>query len=95
MHRKICHIIFIVIMLSVFQSCKEETKYRIGVSQCSNDDWRTKMNEEIQREIMFHPEATVEIRSANDTMKSRLPTYAILPITVSISSSPLQMRPMP
>ncbi len=72
MHRKICHIIFIVIMLSVFQSCKEETKYRIGVSQCSNDDWRTKMNEEIQREIMFHPEATVEIRSADDSNEKQI-----------------------
>ncbi|WP_290393038.1 substrate-binding domain-containing protein [uncultured Muribaculum sp.] len=64
--------IFIVIMLSVFQSCKEETKYRIGVSQCSNDDWRTKMNEEIQREIMFHPEATVEIRSADDSNEKQI-----------------------
>ena len=72
MDRKICHIIFIVIMLSVFQSCKEETKYRIGVSQCSNDDWRTKMNEEIQREIMFHPEATVEIRSADDSNEKQI-----------------------
>lgn len=72
MHRKICHIIFIVIMLSVFQSCKEETKYRIGVSQCSNDDWRTKMNEEIQREIMFHPEITVEIRSADDSNEKQI-----------------------
>ncbi|WP_289703115.1 substrate-binding domain-containing protein [uncultured Muribaculum sp.] len=59
-------------MLSVFQSCKEETKYRIGVSQCSNDDWRTKMNEEIQREIMFHPEATVEIRSADDSNEKQI-----------------------
>ena len=59
-------------MLSVFQSCKEETKYRIGVSQCSNDDWRTKMNEEIQREIMFHPEATVEIRSAYDSNEKQI-----------------------
>ncbi|WP_290093794.1 substrate-binding domain-containing protein [uncultured Muribaculum sp.] len=61
-----------MIMLSVFQSCKEETKYRIGVSQCSNDDWRTKMNEEIQREIMFHPEATVEIRSADDSNEKQI-----------------------
>ncbi|WP_304962541.1 substrate-binding domain-containing protein, partial [uncultured Muribaculum sp.] len=49
-----------------------ETKYRIGVSQCSNDDWRTKMNEEIQREIMFHPEATVEIRSADDSNEKQI-----------------------
>ncbi|WP_289630664.1 substrate-binding domain-containing protein [uncultured Muribaculum sp.] len=44
----------------------------MGVSQCSNDDWRTKMNEEIQREIMFHPEATVEIRSADDSNEKQI-----------------------
>ncbi len=40
--------------------------YKIGVSQCSQDDWREKMNEEINREIMFHEDASVEIRSAAD-----------------------------
>ena len=43
-----------------------QPSYRIGVSQCSSDDWRNKCNDEILREIMFHPEATVEIRSAED-----------------------------
>lgn len=47
-------------------SCAEEKKYRIGVSQCSSDDWRDKMNEEMLREIMLHEDATIEIRSAND-----------------------------
>lgn len=47
-------------------SCTEKHTYKIGVSQCSQDDWRSKMNEEINREIMFHEDATVEIRSAND-----------------------------
>lgn len=46
--------------------CEKQHTYKIGVSQCSSDDWRDKMNEEIQREIMFHPEAKVEIRSADD-----------------------------
>lgn len=41
--------------------------YRIGVSQCSRDDWREKMNDEILREVMFHDgEAEVEILSADD-----------------------------
>lgn len=47
-------------------SCTEKHTYKIGVSQCSQDDWRSKMNEEINREIMFHEDAGVEIRSAND-----------------------------
>lgn len=47
--------------------CHEKKTFRIGVSQCSSDDWRNKCNDEIQREIMFHPEASVEIRSADDS----------------------------
>lgn len=45
---------------------QQKKKYRIGVSQCSSDDWRHKMNEEIEREIMFNDNAEVEIRSAED-----------------------------
>lgn len=48
-------------------SCNDTKVYRIGVSQCSQDDWRTKMNDEIEREIMFHEDAEVEIRSADDS----------------------------
>lgn len=44
-----------------------EKKYRIGVSQCSDDDWRARMNQEIEREAMFHDNAEVEIRSADDS----------------------------
>lgn len=52
--------------------CKEERTYRIGVSQCSSDDWRNKCNDEIYREIMLHPEATVEIRSADDNNEKQI-----------------------
>lgn len=45
---------------------QKKRKYRIGVSQCSSDDWRQKMNDEIEREIMFNDNAEVEIRSAQD-----------------------------
>lgn len=47
-------------------SCSQEKKYRIGVSQCSADDWRNKMNDEIRRETIFHEDTEVEIRSADD-----------------------------
>lgn len=52
--------------------CGERPVYKIGVSQCSDDDWRALMNEEIQQEIMFHPEATVEIRSASDSNEKQI-----------------------
>ena len=53
-------------------SCHEDRKYRIGVSQCSQDDWRMKMNEEIEREIMYHDDAEVEIRSADDSSEKQI-----------------------
>lgn len=58
-------IIFLTILLTLL-GCAESKVYRIGVSQCSQDDWRTKMNDEIDREAMFHEDVLVEIRSADD-----------------------------
>ncbi len=52
--------------------CKEDKVYKIGVSQCSQDDWRTKMNDEINREIMYHEDAEVEIRSADDNSQKQI-----------------------
>ncbi|MDE7080649.1 MAG: substrate-binding domain-containing protein [Muribaculaceae bacterium] len=53
-------------LLAPLTGCRKEKTYKIGISQCSQDDWRAKMNEEIQREMMFHEDAEVEIRSADD-----------------------------
>ena len=53
-------------------ACSQQKTYRIGISQCSTDDWRAKMNEEIEREILLHPEAEVEIRSADDSNEKQI-----------------------
>lgn len=53
--------------MAVASGCTESKIYKIGVSQCSQDDWRAKMNEEINREIISHDDAIVEIRSADDS----------------------------
>lgn len=42
------------------------SKYIIGVSQCSNDEWRVQMNKEILREALFYPGVEVKIRQAQD-----------------------------
>lgn len=47
-------------------------KYRIGVAQCSADLWRTKMNEEMMREMLFHDNAEIEIRSADDNNTNQI-----------------------
>lgn len=64
---------YIFLLLLLFMvGCQRQTSYKIGVSQCSDDDWRALMNEEIRQEIMFHPEATVEIRSASDSNEKQI-----------------------
>lgn len=57
----------ILLLVALAGGCKEHHKFKIGVSQCSSDDWRSKMNEEIMREAMFHDNVEVEIRSADDS----------------------------
>ena len=64
--RRFCVILSTIFIFLALSGCREKHIYKIGVSQCSSDDWRNKCNEEIYREIMFHPEAQVEIRSADD-----------------------------
>lgn len=59
-------------ILLVLCGCSDNRVYKIGVSQCSQDDWRTKMNDEINREIMFHEDAVVEIRSADDSNEKQI-----------------------
>ncbi len=62
----------LILFLSIICGCKENKVYKIGVSQCSQDDWRAKMNDEINREIMLHDDAIVEIRSADDNNQKQI-----------------------
>ena len=71
MKRHLYRIIILLPLLVValcFVSCGEATTvdYHIGVSQCSDDAWRTKLNEEMRRELLFYPGVTLEVRSADD-----------------------------
>lgn len=52
--------------------CDKKHTYKIGVSQCSSDDWREKMNGEIMREAMLHDDIVVEIRSADDSNEKQI-----------------------
>lgn len=61
-----------VILAAALSGCSEPGKYKIGVSQCSSDDWRSKMNEEIMREAMFHDNVEVEILSADDSSDKQI-----------------------
>jgi len=71
MYRKFYYCLLLAILLPL-AGCTESKVYKIGVSQCSQDDWRTKMNDEINREIMSHDDAIVEIRSADDDNEKQI-----------------------
>lgn len=71
MNRLFSHCLLLGIIL-ILWGCTESKTYRIGVSQCSQDDWRAKMNDEINREIMFHEDAVAEIRSADDSSAKQI-----------------------
>lgn len=51
---------------------RTQTRYRIGISQCSDDEWRHQMNNEIQREALFYDGVSVEIRTAKDNNRYQI-----------------------
>lgn len=51
---------------------RRQPGYLIGVSQCSEDDWRTQLNKEITREAQFYNDVKVEIRAANDDSRQQI-----------------------
>ena len=44
----------------------------IGVSQCSDDAWRSTMNEEILREASFYPHLKIKIKTAYDSNQQQI-----------------------
>lgn len=54
-------------LAALLTSCRtSRPRYVIGVSQCSNDAWREKMNNEMLTEALLYDDVSVEIRSAED-----------------------------
>lgn len=65
-------ILIIVGMVIAFIGCSsEKPRFVIGVSQCSDDEWREQINKEIRREALFYPGLEVEIRSVKDDNKAQ------------------------
>lgn len=58
--------ISIIFTSIIFASCSDGNRVKVGVSQCSYDDWRLKLNEEMQREALIYDNLDLEIRSAYD-----------------------------
>lgn len=60
--KTICLLLLTVAIVSC--SNNKENTILIGVSQPCDDAWRQRMNEEMRRELLFHPDITIEIRNS-------------------------------
>ena len=60
--------LYVVFLTLVFSACSDnnEKKYVIGVSQCSEDIWRDKLNNELVMSTYQHDNVTLKFASAND-----------------------------
>ena len=56
----------LALLALLLSACTTKKSYFIGVSQCSEDSWRTKMNSEIRRESYLYDNVRVEFASAKD-----------------------------
>ncbi|MGP1559097.1 MAG: hybrid sensor histidine kinase/response regulator transcription factor [Prevotella intermedia] len=69
MYKKV-HIVLCFVGLLVLAGCNRNTKkYVIGVSQCSEDIWRDKLNDELLMETYQHKDVELLFASAKDNDK--------------------------
>jgi len=61
-----------LLILAILTSCTPTPKKIVAVSQCSVDEWRTQMNNEMLREAFFHNDMEVEIHSTSDNSQEQI-----------------------
>ena len=65
--------LFLIFFLSVVLSCSNGKKtYVIGVSQCSEDSWRKKLNNELHDATYLHDNVVLRVVSADDDDKQQM-----------------------
>lgn len=64
-------ILAIIICIFLF-SCSQNKKYVIAVSQCSEDIWRDKLNDELIAGTYFYNNVELKLTSANDNDKKQI-----------------------
>lgn len=67
--KKLCPFLQFVVAIAallLLAACAKEPRFRIGVSQCSDDEWRHKMNAEMRQEAAFAGNIDLEFRTARD-----------------------------
>lgn len=62
----------VVLLLATCTSIPESRKFRIGFAQCCDDPWRDAMQQEMYRELAFHPEVDFDTRVANNSSEQQI-----------------------
>ena len=66
-------ILYLIALMAVCVSCsKSEKTYRIAVSQCSEDIWRDKLNNELKIGTYFHDGIELRFASADDSDEKQI-----------------------
>ena len=66
-------ILYLIALIAFFASCsKSEKTYRIAVSQCSEDIWRDKLNNELKIGTYFHDNVELYFASADDSDEKQI-----------------------
>ena len=59
---------YLFVLVTVLASCSgDKVKYRIGISQCSDDIWRDKQNAELRMGAYFHDNVELKFAAAYDS----------------------------
>ncbi len=93
--------LLLIPMLSLFwltASCTHrDVHFRIGVSQCSDDEWRHQMNNEMLREALFYDGVEVDIRTVKDDNAQQIEDirhFIQEGVDLLVVAPPMKLRPL-
>lgn len=64
--RRLCQCLLLFLLPLLLSCGSEKKRYVVGVSQCSEDVWREKLNEELRIAALYYNDVDLRISSAND-----------------------------
>lgn len=67
--RRLCQCLLLFLLPLLLSCGSEKKRYVVGVSQCSEDVWREKLNEELRIAALYYNDVDLRISSANDDVK--------------------------
>ena len=66
-------VLYLIVLIAIITSCsKNEKTYKIAVSQCSEDIWRDKLNDELKMGTYFYDNIDLQFASADDSDEKQI-----------------------